>query len=140
MTTPRKFVPILVAGVLGLGSLALLTAAWGEPGRGMGGPGPHSWGPCRMMLLQRPARPGSGFGPDWHGRGGAGHARQEARRDGDRDRHPRQSARCVARFHRRAAGHGEAAIRTQRLGFEHSDSKEPFALCALDCTKAVPTW
>jgi|KBSSwiStaDraftv2_1062776.scaffolds.fasta_scaffold791757_1 hypothetical protein len=69
MTTRRKFVPILVAGVLGLGSLALLTAAWGEPGRGMGGPGPHSWYGGRMMHCNA-QHAGPGFGPGWHGRPG----------------------------------------------------------------------
>ena len=64
MKTPRKFVPILVAGVLGLGSLALLTAAWGEPGRGMG-PGPHSWYGGKMMRCNA-QHAGPGFGPGWH--------------------------------------------------------------------------
>jgi hypothetical protein len=72
MKTPRKFVPILVAGVLGLGSLALLTAAWGEPGRGMG-PGPHSWYGGKMMRCNA-QHAGPGFGPGaghgWHGGGG----------------------------------------------------------------------
>ena len=38
-------------------------------------------------------------------------------RDGDRDRHPRQSARCVARFHRRAAGTAKPpfSVPTHRL-------------------------
>jgi hypothetical protein len=69
MHTPRKFVPILVVGVLGLGSLALLTAAWGEPGRGMGA-GPHSWYGGRMMRCNaQQAGPGfgHGFGHRWHG-------------------------------------------------------------------------
>ena len=69
MKTPRKFVPILVAGVLGLGSLALLTAAWGEPGRDMG-PGPHSWYGGNMMRCNA-QHAGPGFGPGaghgWHG-------------------------------------------------------------------------
>jgi LTXXQ motif family protein len=68
MKTPRKFVPILVAGVLGLGSLALLTAAWGEPGRGMG-PGPHSWYGGKMMRCKA-QHAGPGFGHGWHGGGG----------------------------------------------------------------------
>jgi hypothetical protein len=72
MKTPRKFVPILVAGVLGLGSLALLTAAWGEPGRGMG-PGPHSCYGGKMMRCNA-QHAGPGFGPGaghgWHGGGG----------------------------------------------------------------------
>jgi hypothetical protein len=65
MKTPRKFVPILVVGVLGLGSLALLTAAWGEPGRGMG-PGPHSWYGGKMMRCNA-QHAGPGFGHGWHG-------------------------------------------------------------------------
>ena len=81
-----------------------------------GRPGPHSWYGGKMMRCNA-QHAGPGFGHGWHGRRGSRHARQEARRDGDRDRHPRQSARCLARFHRRAAGHGEAAIRTQRLDF-----------------------
>jgi hypothetical protein len=63
MITARKFVPIMVVGVLGLGSLALLTAAWGEPGRGMG---PHSWSGARMMRCNAP-HAGPGFGHGWHG-------------------------------------------------------------------------
>ena len=93
------------------------------PHRGLGRARPrHGWSGTAFLVrrqddaLQRPARRSrlrSWLAWAW----GCRHARQEARRDGDRDRHPRQSARCVARFHRRAAGHGEAAIRTQRLDF-----------------------
>ena len=68
MNTPRKLVPILVVAVLGLGSLALLTSAWGEPGRGMG-PGPHSWYGGKMMRCNAP-HAGPGFGRGWHGRQG----------------------------------------------------------------------
>ena len=68
MNTPRKFLPILVVAVLGLGSLALLTSAWGEPGRGMG-PGPHSWYDGKMMRCNAP-HAGPGFGRGWHGRPG----------------------------------------------------------------------
>jgi hypothetical protein len=67
MNTPRKLVPIMVVAVLGLGSLALLTSAWGEPGRGMG-PGSHSWG-GKMMRCNAP-HAGPGFGHGWHGRPG----------------------------------------------------------------------
>ena len=68
MNTPRKLVPILVVAALGLGSLALLTSAWGEPGRGMG-PGPHSWYGGKMMRCNAP-HAGPGFGRGWHGRPG----------------------------------------------------------------------
>ncbi len=63
MNTSRKFVPILVVGALGLGSLALLTAAWGEPGHGMGR---HGWSGGKMMRCNAP-HAGPGFGHGWHG-------------------------------------------------------------------------
>lgn len=63
MNTSRKFVPILVVGALGLGSLALLTAAWGEPGHGMGR---HDWSGGKMMRCNAP-HAGPGFGHGWHG-------------------------------------------------------------------------
>jgi hypothetical protein len=64
MTTPRKLVPILVVAVLGLGSLAVLTSAWGEGSRGMG---PHGWSGGKMA---RCAHPGHGPKHGWHGRPG----------------------------------------------------------------------
>lgn len=63
MHTPR-LMPILVVAALGLGSLALLTSAWGEPSRG-----PHSWSGGKMMRCNSP-HAGPGFGRGWHGRHG----------------------------------------------------------------------
>ena len=120
MNTPRKFVPILVAGVLGLGSLALLTAAWGEPGRGMGGPGPHSWYGGRMMHCNA-QHAGPGFGPGaghgWHGVGGAD---MLARRLGVMETEIGIRANQLDAwrdFTDALLGHGEAAIRSQRVDF-----------------------
>lgn len=67
MHTPRKRVPILVVAVLGFGSLALLTSAWGEPSHGMGPQ--HSWSGGKMMRCNA-AHAGPGFGRGWHGRPG----------------------------------------------------------------------
>jgi hypothetical protein len=69
MNTPPKLVPILVVAVLGLGSLALLTSAWGEPSRGMG---PHAWSGGKMARCSAPY-PGPRFKHGWHGRPGPDH-------------------------------------------------------------------
>jgi hypothetical protein len=67
MNNSPKMVAILVVAVLGLGSLALLTTAWGEPSHGMGA---RSWyGGGRMARCDAP-RPGPGFGHGWRDRPG----------------------------------------------------------------------
>ena len=49
----------------------------------------------------------------------------EAERGGDRDRHPRQSARCLARFHRRSDRDHDAALASTGLRSGSRWSKSP---------------
>ena len=68
MNNSPKMVAILVVAVLGLGSLALLTTAWGEPSHGMG-PRSSWYGGGKMARCDVPHR-GPGFGHGWHDRPG----------------------------------------------------------------------
>ncbi len=65
MKSPPKFVPILVVAVIGLGGLALLTSAWGDPSREMT---PRPWQHGKMARCDAPHGPG--FRHGWHGRPG----------------------------------------------------------------------
>ena len=67
MNNSSKMIAILVVAVLGLGSLVLLTSAWGDPSRGMQ---PGAWhGGGKMARCDVP-HPGPGFRHGWHGRPG----------------------------------------------------------------------